>query len=90
MNRVSQTWIIIIDFPQNHKPPQLNPDEVNNLSGSRTIKEVKFVIQKLLEKKSAGSDDFTGGRINTNSTQPLPENMKREHLPIHFMKLVLL
>lgn len=47
-------------FLKNHKQPKLNQDETENLNGSRTIKEVEFVIKNLLKKNSPGLGGFTG------------------------------
>lgn len=42
-----------------HKLPQLTQYKIDDLNSSITVKEVDFVILKLLEKKSPGPISFT-------------------------------
>ena len=47
-------------FLERHKLPKLTQEEIENLAGSMTRKEIELVIKKLPPEKSPGPNCFTG------------------------------
>ena len=48
------------NFLETQNLPRLNYEEIENLNGPMTSKEIESVIQDLLKKKTPGADGFTG------------------------------
>ena len=47
-------------FLENHKPPKVEQEEIENLNKPITRKEIEAVIKNLPRHKSPGSDGFPG------------------------------
>ena len=82
---------------QKHKLLQLAQCEIDNLNSPITMEEIKFIITKLVKKKSLGSDDITGDFYKTCKEELTiilqlisSEQKWTKCFLIHFMKPVLL
>ena len=82
-------------FLKQSKLLQLTQYEIDHLNRPIFIKEIEFIILKLLKKGNSSSDGFMGEFYQifkeelTQILHNLPEKEKKEHVPIHFIELVL-
>ena len=51
-------------FLENHKPPKLEQEEIENLNRPITREEIEAVIKNLPRHKSPGPDGFPGGILS--------------------------